>query len=111
MDAPVAAVPADVAAAPAIDVGHLPWTLAEPIALLFDLLGWRVLGAPAGAASPALAPAGACPARLVLRPAPGLILVTCADGQRAATLAAAGLDRLVLPPALPALEDLAALAA
>lgn len=107
--APDAALPASVlavarsgamaglpAAAMPVPVMPVPPAVAEQIILLFTILGWR------------LAPAG--PARLALFLDGNCIRVVPDDPALLAPLAAAGLDRLVLPLSLAALEDLAALA-
>lgn len=87
MAAAVDMVPAQQAVPPAV---------AEQIALLFIILGWRLVPAR--------------PARLALVRGGGCIRVVPADPALVAPLAAVGLDRLVLPVSLAALEDLATLA-
>lgn len=64
--------------------------------LLFTILGWQIVADG--------------PARLVMYSDDGCIRVVADDPALAGPLAAAGLDRLVLPLSLAALEDLATLA-
>ncbi len=95
---PAGAMPAAPMPAGAMPAGAMPVppAVAEQIILLFTILGWRPV------------PAG--PARLALFLDGGGIRVVPDDPALVAPMAAAGLDRLVLPLSLAALEDLAALA-
>lgn len=64
----------------------------EAIGLMFDILGWKA--------------ADHDSARLRLHGAAGVVHVSTADAGLTHSLACAGLDRLTLPVALPALEQL-----
>jgi len=82
--------------------GHLvclagiPDAEAEKISLLFQILGWSV--APPDTVSGR--------ARLTMSAVGNIIEVAVDDGGISPALAAAGLDRLVMPVPLPALEQL-----
>lgn len=81
-------------------LADIPVAEAEKIGLLFEILGWSV-------AAPGPEPAaGATAARLTMRARGNIIEVAIDDGAVAPTLAANGLDRLVMPVPLPALEQL-----
>jgi hypothetical protein len=73
-------------------LGLPPCDDTEAISLMFDILGWQQTDRES--------------ARLRLDPGSGVVLVTTADPDLAHSLACAGLDRLTLPVALPALEQL-----
>lgn len=74
----------------------VPLAEAEKISLLFEILGWSV------AEQDSLAG----PARLTMRANGNIIEVAIDDSGMAPLLAAAGVDRLVMPVSLPALEQL-----
>jgi hypothetical protein len=98
---------ADAAADAATDAAAADATAADAAAAVVTA-GNRV--APAAAAIAAGAPGILAPPRLLLWHEAGVIMVAAADVMLAAQLARLGLDRLVLPLALPALEDLLAYA-
>jgi hypothetical protein len=74
----------------------IPFAEAEKISLLFEILGWSVT----------MQDGRADTARLTLRANGNIIEVAIDDSGVAPMLAAAGLDRLVMPVSLPALEQL-----
>lgn len=74
----------------------IPWAEAEKISLLFQILGWSV----------AEDDGMGDPARLTMRARGNIIEVAIDDSGMAPSLVAAGLDRLVMPVSLPALEQL-----
>lgn len=77
----------------------------EKICLLAEILGWQVARAERSDGAPQhLTP------RLALRQAGGLIMVAADDADLARQLARLGLDRLVTPVPLLALEQLLTLA-
>lgn len=75
-------------------LANLPAAEAETIRLMFQIMGWAVIGND---------PHGS---RLAMRAQGNIIEVACDDRRLAATLATAGLDRLVMPVSLLALEQL-----
>lgn len=92
-----ASVRADAGVARRISVDGLSQDETEIIRLLFEILGWQVATADPHA-------------RLHLFREEGVIHVHTACPERAAVLAAGGLDRLVAPLSLAALEQLSVLA-
>jgi len=72
----------------------------EKISLMFQIMGWSVVSDERAVA------AGAPPARLSMRAAGNIITVACDERPVMAQMAAAGLDRLVMPVSLTALEQL-----
>lgn len=78
----------------------------ETITLLFEILGWQVVAAGLSR----LSLTGLSAARLSITGAGGIIHVTSDDPDLAPRLAATGLDRLVPPVNVAALEQLAVLA-
>lgn len=91
----------------------LPWPEADKIMLIFSILGWQVQGLDVDAGqidNPGAAGPEHSGPRLMLRGGDTVIHVTTADSALTPVLAAAGLDRLVMPVALPALEQLMVLA-
>jgi hypothetical protein len=87
---------ADVCSNHLVYLTGIPDAEAEKISLLFQILGWSV----------AVPDALHGPARLTMRAVGNIIEVAIDDGGILPTLAAAGLDRLVMPVPLPALEQL-----
>ena len=87
---------ADVCNGRQLNLAEIPIEEAEKISLMFQIMGWSVV------TDDLLAP----PARLSMQAAGNIIMVACDDRQVMAQLAAAGLDRLVMPVSLPALEQL-----
>lgn len=79
-----------------LNLAEIPIEEAEKISLMFQIMGWSVV------TDDLLAP----PARLSMQAAGNIIMVASDDRQVMAQLAAAGLDRLVMPVSLPALEQL-----
>ena len=79
---------------------------AETVRLMFEILGWQVVDAadPVDGAQPMGG------ARLHARAAGRVLVVHSGDARLRGLLARHGLDRLTLPPALPALEQLMLLA-
>lgn len=81
----------------------LPPAQAEIVGLMFAILGWEVADMCADCLS-------AAPPRLLMEARDGIIHVRAGDPALASTLApvlaANGLDRLVMPVSLPALEQL-----
>lgn len=74
----------------------IPEGEAEKISLLFQILGWTVASSASVAGR----------ARLTMSAVGNIIEVAVDDGGISHVLAAAGLDRLVMPVPLPALEQL-----
>lgn len=131
---------ADACAKQTVRLDNVPWAEAEKIILVFMILGWQVsMARPAGliAAADLFATSLSPPPpsrtgrgqfdqptadlladsaadserpRLVLRGEDRIIRVTTADPALVPVLAAAGVDRLVMPVALPAIEQLMVLA-
>jgi hypothetical protein len=95
-------VRADADEAPCLSVDGLSPHDTELVSLLFAILGWRVL------AVDSEPPDGL--ARLHMRPVGDIVCVTTPDPALAPRLAATGLDRLVRPLELHALEHLSVLA-
>lgn len=77
----------------------LPHAEAEKISLMFEIMGWAVVGD----GGPGLQ---AAESRLAMQRVGNIITVACDDDDVRRTLAAAGLDRLVMPVSLPVLEQL-----
>jgi hypothetical protein len=77
-------------------LADVPSAEAEKIGLMFEILGWSVAAHDGSAET----------ARLTMRANGNIIEVTADDRALAPVLAAAGLDRLVMPVSLPALEQL-----
>lgn len=97
-----ASVRADAGEFRRLSIDGLPPHEAELVALLFEILGWQVV-ASGGASGPPKA-------RLSMTLTGGIIHVATDDAGLAPRLAASGLDRLVLPVSLAALEQLSVLA-
>lgn len=89
-------VRADVCNGHLVCLSGIPWAEAEKISLLFEILGWSVTDDANWDR----------PARLTLSGNGDIIDVAIDDDAIAPILATAGLDRLVMPVSLPALEQL-----
>ena len=90
----------DVCCGGRLCLAEIPIEEAEKISLLFQIMGWSVVSADQAVAD------GAGSARLSMRAAGNIITVACDERPVMAQMAAAGLDRLVMPVSLAALEQL-----
>lgn len=79
-----------------VRLAGIPLAEAEKISLLFEILGWSVVEQDSLTRPP----------RLAMQARGNIIEVAIDDPELKPLLAAAGLDRLVMPVALPALEQL-----
>jgi hypothetical protein len=100
-----ASVRADAGASRRISVGGLSPDDTELVTLMFEILGWQVAHA-----CPADGEDAADGALLAMRLVDGVVRVATVDRGLAPRLAATGLDRLVTPLNLAALEHLGVLA-
>jgi hypothetical protein len=98
---------ADVCNGRQICLAEIPTEEAEKISLMFQIMGWSVVTDDPVATPMIPQPMfGAQPARLSMQAAGNIITVASDDRRVMAQMAAAGLDRLVMPVSLPALEQL-----